>query len=402
MRQIRSFFSTVACLTIGLTAAVSCTTATDPEPIDSISLEPGLDSIEVGGTFDSWVIVLKDAAGNTLTGRTLTWESNNPAAATVDQNSGVVTGVNPGETAITARSGGKQATATIRVLVPVLGVVATPDSFDLPMTTSRSIGLQLFGPNGVALTNRLVIWSSQSPAIAVVNTNGVVTPVSLGTTTITARVSTKEATVRVRVVGEPATSVRILPQQSVHVLRLGQSKQLTAECLSSTGQVLTGRSVVWLSSNPLAATVNSNGLVTSVNVGSSTISASCDNTASASTVAQVTLIPVSSVSITPPSVTLPAGQNFQLTVTARDSTGAALPLQNRQVIWASSNNPVVGVNSIGVISTFAVGTADITVSVDGVVSPPATVTVANPLAMRATPPWRTSGPERAAGELRDR
>ena len=400
MRHLRILLPNIAFLTVGLVAA-SCTTATDPVPIASMTLEPAFDSLEVGQTYDHWVVTLKDAEGNTITGRTITWESNNPGAATVDANTGVVTATNPGETVITARAGGKQATAGIRVLVPVLGVVATPDSFDLPMTTTRSIGLQLFGPNGVALTNRLVIWSSLNPNIAVVSTSGVVTPVSLGTTTITARVATKEATVRVRVIGEPATSVRILPVQAVHVLRLSQSKQLTAECLSATGQVLTGRSIAWLSSNPLVATVTNSGLVTSVAVGTSSISASC-GTASASVTVQVTPIPVSSVSITPPAATLPPGQNFQLTATARDSTGAVLSLQNRQVVWVSSNNPVVGVSPIGVISTFSVGTADITVSVDGVVSPPATITVANPLAMRAIPPWRTLAPERSAVDLRDR
>jgi uncharacterized protein YjdB len=59
-------------------------------------------------------VTLKDANGNTLTGRSVTWSSSNTNVATVNQ-SGVVTAQNPGNATITATSEGKSGTATVNV-----------------------------------------------------------------------------------------------------------------------------------------------------------------------------------------------------------------------------------------------------------------------------------------------
>lgn len=353
----------------------ACTTSTDPIPIFSITLQPALDSIELNETFSAWFVTLKDVSGVTLTGRTLSWESNNTTVATIDASSGVVTGIGNGTSLITVRAEGKFAQSIIKVLQPILSIVATPDSFDLPLTSSRLIAVQLVGPGGLAITNRVILWSSSSPNVAVVNANGLVTAVSQGSTTITIRAGTKQATVIVRVVGEPVQSVRISPQQSVHVIRIGQTKQLGAECLNATQQVLTGRTITWNSNNPVNASVSSTGLVSGNAVGQATITATCDNTVSASTIAQITPIPVSSVTITPGSLSLTQGTQGQLLVTARDSANNVLSLQGRQVIWTSNNNPVAIVSSQGVVNGVSIGTAEVQVSVDGVASAPIMVDV---------------------------
>jgi uncharacterized protein YjdB len=234
-----------------------------------------------------------------------------------------------------------------------------------------------------------------------VSTAGVVTSVGLGTTTVRARAGTKEATVRVRVVGEPVNSVRITPQQSVHVIRIGQEKQLNAECLSATQQVLAGRPITWNSSNPVVATVSGAGLVTSNSIGSANITATCDNSVSASVTVQVTPVPVASVTITPDGLTLARGTQGQLTVTARDSANNVLSLLGRQVIWTSNNLPVAQVSSQGVVSGTSIGSAEVNVSVDGVVSPPVTINVtAFSTAVRNRPELSPSDWSRSAGRPR--
>jgi len=375
MRSSQPNIAKLARLIVAGIVMAACTTPTDLAPIHSIGLQPALDSVEAGQTFSNWLVTLQDAAGVTLTGRTLTWESSNLTAATIDANTGVLTALAVGTTVITVRGEGKLAQSTMKVLQPILSIVATPDSFDLPLNTNRSIAVQLVGPGGVALTNRLITWSSSSPGVAVVSASGVVTAVSMGTTSIRIAAGTKEITVRVRVVGEPVASVRILPQQSVHVIRLSQAKQLTAECLNSSQQVLTGRTIAWTSGNPVVATVSQNGLVSGVSLGSAQITATCDNTVSGSTQAQVTLVPVSSVSIQPGSLTLGPSSQGQLTAVARDSANNQLSLQGRTVLWTSSNNPVAVVSSQGVVQSGQPGSANIQVSVDGVVSAPVPVTV---------------------------
>lgn len=258
---------------------------------------------------------------------------------------------------------------------PVLSIVATPDSFDLPLTTSRTVTVQLVGPGGIALTNQLVEWSSADPGIAVVSTGGQVTAVSLGSTTITVRAGTKSATIRVRVIGEPVQSVRIVPEQQVYVIRIGQTKQLSAECLGATQQVLPGRIITWNSLNPVIATVSSGGLVSAQATGQANIRATCDNSVSSTVSAVVTLVPVSTVTIIPGGLNLTQGSQGQLLAVARDSAGNVLALQGRQVIWLTDNQPVASVSSSGVVSGGQPGAANITVVVDGVASAPVPVNV---------------------------
>ena len=401
MRHLRKLLSTVACLTIGCIAVATCTTSTDPTPIASIELYPGLDSIEVGQTFSTWLIIVKDANGRTLEGRQLTWESRNTTVATVDPNTGVVTAVGTGETSIVAKANGLQAIAQIRVLLPVVAVVAIPDSMDVPLTTSRQINVQVIGPEGVVLTNRVVAFTSDDPATAVVSGSGVVTPLKLGITNIRVRVAgVLRATVRVRVVGDPVSSVRILPQQSVLLVRLGQTRQLSAECLNASGQVLTGRPLVWSSDNPVIAGVNQSGQVAGASLGNVVIRVICDNTATAGVTISVTPVPVASVSISPDTLAVRVGTQAQLNAVPRDSAGVALSIANRSVVWETNNFPVATVSQSGLVFGNGNGTAQIRVTVDGILSSPAIITVFTPsFALQSERP-RWLNPVPSAGQPR--
>lgn len=379
MRSFRPFLTHALCLT-SVAATAACTTTTDPVPIASIGLFPSSDSVEIGQTYGNWTVLLKDAANQVITGRALTWESGNLPVATVDRSTGVVTGVGSGDAIITVRAEGQQASATIKVLQPIVSIIALPDSFDLALTTTRTISASVVGPNGVAITNRVITWSSSNPGVAVVSASGVVTAVSIGTTTITIRAGTKQATVRVRVVSEPAASVRITPPGTAHIVRVTQTKQFAAECLNAAQQVLQGRTITWNSSNPVVGSVSGSGLVTANALGTTRITATCDNTVSASTDVTVTPIPVSSVTVSPTSLSLHLNQpgplpQAQLLPTAKDSAGNTLSLQGRQVQWFSNNIPVADVSTAGVVTGRSIGSAQITVTVDGVVSAPVPVDI---------------------------
>jgi uncharacterized protein YjdB len=392
MRQLRSFISNAACLTIGLVASLSCTTSTDPTPIASILLSPNIDSVEIGGTFGGWVVIVKDAQGRTLEGRQLAWESRNTTVATVDPTTGLVTGVGFGETAIIAKADGQEAIASIRVMLPVVGVVALPDSMDVALTTQRQINVQVIGPDGIALTNRAVSYSSDDPATVVVSGTGVVTPLKLGTTSIRIRVAgVLRATVRVRVIGEPVTGVRILPLQSIFLVRLGQTTKLSAECLSASNQVLPGRPLVWNSTNPLVATVDQTGLVSGHALGAAAIGVVCDNTAGNAVSVQVTPVRVAAAEISPATLNVRFGTQAQLNVIAKDSVGTVLSTQNRNVVWETNNFPVATVTQTGLVGGNGNGTAEIRVTVDGVVSPPAIITVFTPSELAyVIPGWLNS------------
>ena len=74
-------------------------------------------------------------------------------------------------------------------------------------------------------------------------------------------------------------------------------------------------------------------------------------------------IPVASVSINPVNPTILAGGSLQLTAAPLDSAGGLLA--NRPTQWASSNPLTVSISANGLISGIAVGTAQMTATVEG-------------------------------------
>src|SRR2546426_561757 len=95
------------------TAAISVI----PVPVASVTVAPATATVQVGQTVQL-TATTKDANGNILTGRTVTWASNNTAVATVS-GSGLVKGVaSGGPVTITATSEGQSGTAAITVTSP--------------------------------------------------------------------------------------------------------------------------------------------------------------------------------------------------------------------------------------------------------------------------------------------
>ncbi|MBQ7351558.1 MAG: Ig-like domain-containing protein [Clostridia bacterium] len=107
-------------------------------------------------------------------------------------------------------------------------------------------------------------WTSANNSIATVDSNGVVTGKGIGSTTITATTTTgKKAYCTVYVKAVSTVSLSITP--ATKTMYVGDTYQMTA---SGNWQTLT-----WSSSNNGAVTVDSNGLLTAVAIGNSTITA---------------------------------------------------------------------------------------------------------------------------------
>ena len=113
-----------------------------------------------------------------------------------------------------------------------------------------------------------VQWSSSSPAIASVDQNGKVTGLDNGTTIITVASAdgTKKATCEVTVI-VPVTGVS-LDRTSAEIIK-GDSMTLTATVAPSNA---TNKNVIWISSDPSVATVSQSGVVTALELGTTTIS----------------------------------------------------------------------------------------------------------------------------------
>src|SRR6266446_5875861 len=96
------------------TKSGTATVTVSPVPVASVTVAPSTASLLIGLTVQL-TATTKDANQNVLTGRVVTWASNNTAVATVSAT-GLVTGVAQGQATITATSEGQSGTAAIAVV----------------------------------------------------------------------------------------------------------------------------------------------------------------------------------------------------------------------------------------------------------------------------------------------
>jgi hypothetical protein len=93
-------------------AAAVSVTAPPPAPVASVTVTLAASILYVGPATQASA-VLRDAAGNALSGRALTWSSTNPSVATVGPSTGLVTAVAAGTAGITATSEGRSGAGTV-------------------------------------------------------------------------------------------------------------------------------------------------------------------------------------------------------------------------------------------------------------------------------------------------
>ena len=139
------------------------------------------------------------------------WTSDVPSVAAVDGSSGVVAGTTLGTAAIVATSGSISGSTTINVVpAALISISVTPNPLLTGVGISRTVTANgEYSDGSTATLGGSVTWSSQSPSIASV-TGGLVTGVSIGSTTITASVGSVTASVPADVTSDvwvPAASI---------------------------------------------------------------------------------------------------------------------------------------------------------------------------------------------------
>src|SRR5690242_10192223 len=233
-------------------------------PVATVALSPTAINLQIGQT-SQLTVTLKDANGNVLTGRTVTWSSDNGSVATVS-GTGLVTAAGVGTATITATSEGKSGTASVTVSsIPVAAVTVSPATASLMVGQTVQLTATLKDANGNILTGRPVTWSSNATGVATVNSTGLVTAKVAGTATITATSEGRSGTSGITVTSVPVASVTVTPPTAS--VAVGGSVQLTATPKDANGNPLAGRVITWQSSDNTTASVSSSGLVTGVAAG---------------------------------------------------------------------------------------------------------------------------------------
>ncbi len=241
---------------------------------------------------------------------------------------------------------------------PVASVLLLPPSDSVRVGGIHQLVVQVFDAAQNRLQGRRVHYRSNEPAIATVDTFGVVRGVALGQVLVTATVEGKAGSSTFKVI---AAVDRVAVAPLTGDIPLGSSRQLAANVLDGSGNAIAGRPVTWSSSNSSIATVSVSGLVSAVALGRATITAAVEGKTGTSTIDVVD--PVASVRITPPvPQTLRIGGKVQLSAQALNAAGQVLP--GRTATWFSSNPNVATVSSTGEVSAVGVGTATITAEIE--------------------------------------
>ena len=314
--------------------------------VETINLGGSEFYVEVGGTMTIDAVIIPDTAQDSP----LTWTSDNPEIASV--NNGVVTALTVGSTRIVVRAeSGVTASCTVNV-TPIVTGISLPEALTVYVGGSTVLTPK-FSPEGAAST--FLEWSSADESIATVDQNGVVTGVNGGRTSITVKCKEYSATCQVKV-REAAVGVELDITEAD--LKVGVDElQLTAIVEPSNSM---DYDIAWTSSDEDVAVVSETGLVTPVAPGEAQIAVTIDRAHQAVCVVRVTQ-PAEGVTLDYTELTLQRGTSQVLVATVTPATTNVKDLQ-----WISSNPDVAAVDAEGKVTAVALGTAEITVTtVDG-------------------------------------
>lgn len=268
-----------------------------------------------GGT---GMLVAMVAPGN-ATNPGVTWSSSDTGVATVS-NSGLVSGVAVGTATITVTTTDGSFTDTCEVTVTQAptGVSVAPETQNL----------FLGGPTGMLTAtvtppaaSQEVEWVSDHPEFVTVSATGVVTPVALGTATITATAmgGAHTDTAQVTVISAPVTGVSLNTSTLTKGVGDGDSRLVATVAPAYAGN----QNVTWMSSNTAVATVSSSGVVHAVAPGMATITVTTvDGSHTATCVVTV---------VTPSTTTLARWDFNDVSLGAAD--GAAVPDSDQHAVW---------------------------------------------------------------------
>jgi len=232
----------------------------------------------------------------------------------------------------------------------VRGVAVTPTVATIRVGETQSLSAVVDAINGAGTG---VTWSSESPAVATVNSTGLVTAIAIGTATIRATsVADSRVSTTASITVQAARNISVTP--ATVSLGTGQTQALQATVQIDAGLPTT---VTWRTSAATIANVSAAGVVSGVAQGTATITAVSvgDTTLRATTTVNVVPV-VRTVAVTPTTASLFINATQQLTATVTADAGAG-----QTVTWRSSNPAAATVSATGLVTAVALGTTTVTV-----------------------------------------
>ncbi|MDP9201102.1 MAG: Ig-like domain-containing protein [Gemmatimonadota bacterium] len=338
-------------------------------PVAAVAVAIDSTRISVGHVAQASAVV-KDTAGNPITGQTVTWSSLTPNVASVS-SSGTVTAIAAGTASIEATASGINGSASIIVEAPpsvapsVASVAVAFDSTRISVGHATQASAVVKDATGSIMAGQAITWSSLTPGIASVSSSGVVTAIAAGTASIRATASAINGSASIIVEAPqslaPAVAAVAVAFDSTRI-SVGHVAQASAVVKDAAGNTITGQAITWSSLTPNIASVSSSGVVTAITAGTASIQATASGINGSASIT-VGPPPVAVVIVTVDSTTLSIGHTAQASATAKDSAGN--PINGQTILWTSLSPSIASVSSSGRVTALAIGIAVIQATISG-------------------------------------
>ncbi len=182
-------YAALSILALGLAGCETPIEANAPDAtvqVATVQVTAATDTATALGSIVQFSALVKDAAGNILSEKTVTWSSTAPAVAVVNPTSGLATTAANGSTSIRATVDGVTGARTLTVEQEVAAVTVTPGTSSMNAGTTCQFTATAKDGNGHTVAGAKFLWVSSNTNIAVVDSTGLARGVGRGGVVITA------------------------------------------------------------------------------------------------------------------------------------------------------------------------------------------------------------------------
>lgn len=335
--------------------SATCRVSVVPTPVASITLSQTSVSLKATET----VRLTATVAPETATVKDVTWTSDNPKVATVDEN-GVITAVDVGEAVITATAtDGSGVFNTVEVQVePIyaesLTIVAEGST---TLRDGETVQLRaVFVPENT--TDKRVTWDAGPKINATIDENGLFTagsvPRVVGVVARSIGTPGVGGTIEINVVETPVESVEITSEPLVLLPR--ESKEVAVSVNPSTA---TDKTITWSVSDEsiikLQKFDSSVAVINAIAPGQAYLYAKASNGVNTSLMVTVNTIPVSEIILSKQELRLNVSETYQFEANVLPANAS-----NKAIRWESSNAEIGTVDETGLFTAIAPGETVIT------------------------------------------
>ncbi len=273
----------------------------------------------------------------------LKWTSDNTAVASVDETTGAITANKVGDAVITATAtdgSGISASTTVHVTPLPVSCISLPEEVSVVKTDTLKLEYMV---SPVASDNQKLTWYSNNTDVASVDeTTGIITANMVGDAIITATATDGSGV-------SASTMIHVTP---LLVSSLNVTNELTllrtnSQKLETTilPELADNKTLEWSSDNENVATVDQDGVVRGVNVGTAGITARTTDGSNLSATCKVTVNPVI-INFSTKTVNLQKGGAY----TEQETTVLPDNYEHKNVVWTASGNGVASVDANGNIT----------------------------------------------------